>query len=83
MGSLADGRVESDFKKRMTHFAIPRFFSLWIDLRGQDLIEYALLAAMVAAMAVALFPAIDSTSRLLSHAISALSVALSTTAGIG
>jgi len=44
----------------MTHFAIPRFFSLWIDLRGQDLIEYALLAAMVAAMAVALFPAIDS-----------------------
>jgi Flp pilus assembly pilin Flp len=48
---------------------------------GQDLIEYALLAALVASLAIAIFPAIGSTDVLFSRAMSALSQALAATAG--
>jgi Flp pilus assembly pilin Flp len=58
-----------------------RLCKLVSDKAGQDLIEYALLAALVAAMAVAVFPAIASTSTLYSRAMNALALALSSTAG--
>ena len=50
------------------------------DQSGQDLIEYALLAALVVSLTMAVFPAIASTSALYSHAMSALAAALSSTA---
>jgi len=50
------------------------------DQAGQDLMEYALLAALVASLAVAFVPAIGSTAAMYSRAMSALSLALSTTA---
>jgi Flp pilus assembly pilin Flp len=51
------------------------------DQAGQDMVEYALLAAFVASLAVAIFPAIGSTAVLYSRAMSALSQALAATAG--
>ena len=54
---------------------------LWKDQAGQDLVEYALLVAFVASLAIAIFPAIGSTAVLYSHAMSALSLALTATAG--
>ena len=57
------------------------FRSLWNGRQGQDMVEYALLGGMVASMAVAIFPAISATSGLFSQSISALALALSTTAG--
>lgn len=59
------------------HRAFRAVRKLLKDQAGQDLIEYALLASL----AIALFPAIGSTAGLYSHAMSALSLALSTTAG--
>ncbi len=50
------------------------------DQSRQDLVEYALLAGLAATLAIAVFPAIASTSALYSHAMNALSLALSSTA---
>jgi pilus assembly protein Flp/PilA len=37
------------------------FKEFWTDTRGQDLVEYALMAGMVAVAAVAAMPALSST----------------------
>jgi len=37
------------------------FRRLWKDIRGQDLVEYALAAGMVAVAAVAAMPALSAT----------------------
>jgi hypothetical protein len=63
------------------HRAFRAFRKLLKDQAGQDLLEYALMGALVASLAIALFPAIGSTAALYSHAMSALSLALCTTAG--
>jgi Flp pilus assembly pilin Flp len=55
--------------------------NLFRDQSGQDLLEYALLVGLVACVAVAVVPAITSTSQLYSQAMSALSLALASTAG--
>jgi Flp pilus assembly pilin Flp len=62
-------------------WALRTLQNLFREQSGQDLIEYALLASLAACVAVAVFPAITSTSQLFSQAINALSVALSSTAG--
>jgi len=62
-------------------WALGTMHKLLKDQAGQDLIEYALLVALVASLAIAIFPAIGSTSVLYSRAMSALSLALTTTAG--
>jgi hypothetical protein len=51
------------------------------ERRGQDMLEYALLGAFAASVAIAVFPAIATTGGAFSQAISLLSVALSMTAG--
>ena len=38
-----------------------RLRKLWADIQGQDLVEYALAAGMVAVAAVAAMPALSST----------------------
>jgi pilus assembly protein Flp/PilA len=49
---------------------------LWMDTRGQDLIEYALLAGFVAVAAGATFPPVaDSFSTIFSRISSVLAVA--------
>jgi Flp pilus assembly pilin Flp len=63
------------------HWAFGIVRKLLKDQAGQDLIEYALLVALVASLAVAIFPAIGSTAVLYSRAMSALSQALVATAG--
>jgi pilus assembly protein Flp/PilA len=41
---------------------VKNFFQrLWRDIRGQDLVEYALAAGMVAVAAVAAMPALSAT----------------------
>ena len=51
---------------------------LWKDRRGQDLIEYALMAGFVAVAAGAIMPGIaDSISTIFSKVTSVLSVASS------
>jgi len=57
------------------------FTRLARDLRGQDLIEYALLGAFVASCAVALFPAISATGNYFSQVVNVLSAAIAVTAG--
>jgi Flp pilus assembly pilin Flp len=54
---------------------------LWQDQRGQDMIEYALIAAFVAAAAMALSPAVLTTAMFLGRSMRVLDVALSLTAG--
>lgn len=49
--------------------------------RGQDFVEYALIAAFVASCAVAAFPAIGATSTRFSTVMNVLSTALVETAG--
>jgi len=49
------------------------------DTRGQDMLEYVLLAGAVAAIAMAIFPAVAATNNLYSKATSALAVALAMT----
>jgi Flp pilus assembly pilin Flp len=52
------------------------FRSLWRDRRGQDLIEYALMAGFVAVAAAAIFPGVsDSISTIFSKVGSSLSSA--------
>ena len=52
--------------------------ALWKDTRGQDLVEYALLAGFVAVAAGALLPAISaSVSKIFSRMGSLLSTAAS------
>ena len=52
--------------------------ALWKDTRGQDLVEYALLAGFVAVAAGALLPAISqSVSKIFSRMGSVLSTAAS------
>ena len=49
---------------------------LWTDTRGQDLIEYALLAGFVAVAAGATFPPVaDSFSTIFSRISSVLTIA--------
>ena len=53
---------------------------VWKDRRGQDLIEYALMAGFVAVAAGAVMPGIaDSISTIFSKVSSALNVAVGTT----
>ena len=50
--------------------------SIWRDLRGQDLIEYALMAGFVAVAAGAAFPPVaDSISEIFSKVQSVMSAA--------
>jgi len=53
----------------------------WQDQRGQDMTEFALLGAFVAAAAVALSPAILAVALYLGQSIRILDLALSSTAG--
>ena len=55
--------------------------ALWNNREGQDMAEYALIAGLVSAVAVAIFPAMVSTHILFHGAMNALQVALATTAG--
>lgn len=50
------------------------FLKLWLDQQGQDLIEYALLAAAVAVAAGAIFPPVimNNVSTLMSRVGSVL-----------
>ena len=66
---------------KILHRAWYSLQNLTKDQSGQDLVEYALLCALLASLAVAVFPAIASTSVLFSQAINALSAALTATAG--
>jgi len=51
---------------------------LWKDTHGQDLIEYALLAAFIAVAGVATFPPVaDSISTIFSKITSSMQVAIS------
>jgi len=68
----------------VNHFSLERirkaFWSaaLWKDTRGQDLVEYALLAGFVAVAAGALLPGIStSISKIFSRMGSVLSAAAS------
>lgn len=46
-------------------------FQLWCDTRGQDLVEYALMAGFVAVAAGAIFPGVStSVSKILSKVAS-------------
>lgn len=46
---------------------------IWVDTRGQDLIEYALLAGMVALVAGAIMPGVSrNMSRIFSKVLRAL-----------
>ncbi len=51
------------------------------DRRGQELLEYALIAGFVASAAVCVFPAIASTSTLFNAVISVLSQAAGLSSG--
>jgi pilus assembly protein Flp/PilA len=52
--------------------------SIWIDRRGQDLIEYALMAGFVAVAAGAIMPGVaDSISTIFSKISSTMGVAAS------
>jgi len=53
---------------------------LWHDQRGQDMIEYALIAAFVTAAAMALAPAILTTALFLQQSTRVLELALALTA---
>ena len=50
------------------------------DQKGQDILEYALIAAFVATCAVALFPAIAVSSTRFGQVISVIDVVLNQTA---
>jgi Flp pilus assembly pilin Flp len=54
---------------------------LWQDQRGQDMTEYALIAAFVTAAAMALSPAVLATAAFLGRSLHVLDLALSLTAG--
>jgi Flp pilus assembly pilin Flp len=49
---------------------------MWSDRRAQDLVEYALLCALVAAVSMAVFPAVLVTSTRFSEVMSMLSLGL-------
>jgi Flp pilus assembly pilin Flp len=51
------------------------------DRKGQDMIEYALISAFIAACVVALGPAISSTSTYFSTVVNILNLAISQTSG--
>lgn len=52
---------------------------LWVDTRGQDLIEYALMAGFVAVAAGAIMPGVStSISRIFSQVASVLTKAKTT-----
>jgi Flp pilus assembly pilin Flp len=63
-------------------FDVYKSFALKLlqDRKGQDLVEYALLTAFVATVAVAAFPAIANTGTRFSTVLSLLHVAVSRTA---
>jgi pilus assembly protein Flp/PilA len=62
----------------MGHFISRLWALLQRDRRGQDLIEYALLAGFVAVAVGAIFPTtVQSFSTLFSHVTSTVSLALS------
>lgn len=64
----------------MVQDAIKKIARLGSGQLGQDLIEYALLAGLVATSATAISPAIAATADRLSTVISVLANALSATA---
>ncbi|MEO5926659.1 MAG: hypothetical protein ABIR70_22790 [Bryobacteraceae bacterium] len=55
--------------------------NFWQDQRGQEMTEYALIAAFVAAAAMAISPAILATAMFLGRSMRVLDLALSLTAG--
>jgi Flp pilus assembly pilin Flp len=57
------------------------FQRLWQDQRGQDMVEYALIAAFISAAAMAISPAILTTAAFLQQSMRVLDLALSLTAG--
>ena len=78
------GEKESMMKKREEKFRLRTFrragwkLLLWKDTRGQDLVEYALLAGFVAVAAGALLPGIStSISTIFSKMGSVLTAAAS------
>jgi Flp pilus assembly pilin Flp len=63
------------------NYIIKSFISKLIaDAKGQDMVEYALIAGFVASVAVAAFPAITATGGRFSTVVSMLDLALSQTA---
>jgi Flp pilus assembly pilin Flp len=61
--------MEREIVKALRHFAV----SLWRNRRGQDLIEYALISALVAVAAGAVMPGAAASistihSKIASHA---------------
>ncbi len=57
--SISIAEAFTDVRKRSTMKKL--FQRLWKDIRGQDLVEYALAAGMVAVAAVAAMPALSAT----------------------
>jgi Flp pilus assembly pilin Flp len=55
--------------------------TFWVDRRGQDAMEYVLLVAFLASVAVAIFPAAAATGSALNHAFGLLTVALGNAGG--
>src|SRR5712692_7545704 len=49
--------------------------ALWEDRRGQDMVEYTLLGAFVASVAIAVFPAVTTTEGAFNQTMSLPSVA--------
>ncbi len=57
--SISIAEAFTDVRKRSIMKKL--FQRLWKDIRGQDLVEYALAAGMVAVAAVAAMPALSAT----------------------
>jgi len=58
--------------KRLIQFAVK--FRIWKDTRGQDLIEYALMAGFVAVAAAAVMPGIGSSINVIFSKVNSLMV---------
>jgi pilus assembly protein Flp/PilA len=72
--SIAKGRGE--LMKRITNLVLK--LMVWKDTRGQDLIEYALMAGFVAVAAGAIMPGVSSSiSTIFSKISSSLALAAS------
>lgn len=72
------GRGEKRVMKKVTDLVLK--LQIWKDTRGQDLIEYALMAGFVAVAAGAIMPGVASS---ISTIFSKISVAMSTAATQG
>jgi len=61
--------------KQLIQFAVK--FRIWKDTRGQDLIEYALMAGFVAVAAGAIMPGVASSINIIFSKVNSLMVAAS------